>query len=255
MTGPMSAIALNTFREAVRDRVLYLLLFFALGMITASRVISLLTVGSEEKIIKDIGLASIGLFGVLTAVLIGVSLVFKEIDKRTAHVLLARPIRRWQFLVGKYLGLALVLAVNCTAMTTGLYLLLAAYGDPDPALLPAIGLIFVEQLVMTAVALLFSSFSTPILSVLLTLSVYTVGHLSWSLHLLRDRLPTGAGRGLCQILYYVLPNLERFNIKGPAVHHIAVPPLEIGLAVLYGAGWVVVLLFIACAVFGRRDFV
>lgn len=254
MNGAVAAIALNTFREAIRDRILYLLLVFALLMIGLSRVLSLLTVGSEEKIIKDFGLASIGLFGVLTAVLIGVSLVFKEIDKRTAHVLLARPIRRSQFLVGKYAGLAIVLAVNVLLMTAGLYALLLLYGDPDPALLPAIGLIFVELLVVTAIALLFSSFSTPILSSVFTLATWIVGHLSWSFLLLRERMPTVAGRMLCTALYYALPNLERFDIKGEAVHHLHVPAAHIGYAVLYGAGWTVLLLVVACAVFSRREF-
>ncbi|PYT06796.1 MAG: hypothetical protein DMF49_10110 [Acidobacteria bacterium] len=254
MTGAVGAIALNTFREAIRDRVLYLLLFFALALITASRVVSMLTVGSEEKIIKDLGLAAIELFGVLTAVLIGVGLVFKEIEKRTVHVLLSRPVRRWHFLVGKYLGLSLVLAVNCLLMTAGLYLVLLAHGDPDPWLLPAIGLLFLEQLVMTAVALLFSSFSSPILSSVFTLSVYAVGHLSWSFRLLRERVPQQAGKLLCDALYYGLPNLERFNIKGEAVHHFPVAASELGLAACYGAGWAVLLMAIACGVFARRDF-
>jgi len=250
----MTAIALNTFREAIRDRVLYLLLFFAVVLILASRVVSMLTVGSEEKIIKDMGLAAIGLFGVLMAVLIGVSLVFKEIEKRTAQVLLARPIPRWHFLAGKFGGLAMVLALNCLLLTAALYAVLLARGDPDPGLLPAIGLLYVEQLVVTAVALLFSSFSSPILSCVFTLSVYAVGHLSWSFLILKERLPAGAGRLLCDVLYYALPNLDRFDIKGRVVHHLPVPAPELALAVVYGAGWTVVLLTLACGVFARRDF-
>jgi ABC-type transport system involved in multi-copper enzyme maturation permease subunit len=255
VSGPVPAIALNTFREAVRDRVLYLLFLFAVVIIAASRVLSMLTVGSEEKIVKDFGLSAIEIFGVLIAVLIGVGLVFKEIDKRTAHVLLARPIRRSQFLLGKYLGLALVLGLNCVLMTAVLYVVLFIQGDPDPALLPAIALIFVEQLVMTAVALLFSSFSTPILSAVFTLAAYCVGHLSWSFVMLAGKLPSALSRSVCFALYYGLPNLERFNIKGDAVHHVAIAPGAIGFAILYGLGWTAILLAAACGVFSRREFV
>jgi ABC-type transport system involved in multi-copper enzyme maturation permease subunit len=249
------AIAVNTFREAVRDRVLYLLLFFALGLILVSRAVALITVGDEGKILKDFGLASIGIFGVLTAVLVGVGLVFREIDKRTIHVILARPIRRWHFIVGKFAGLALVLALNAALMTAGLYALLAVYGEADASLLPAIGLLYLEQLVMTAVALLFSSFSTPILSTLMTLALYVAGHLSWSLLMLAGKMPAGVGQQVCRAVYYGFPNLERLNIKAEVVHQLTPPAADLVLAAGYGAGWAALLLVLACALFSRREFV
>lgn len=251
MTG---AIALNTFREAVRDRILYLLLFFAVVLLVSSRVVALMTVGSEAKIVKDLGLAAIELFGVLIAVLMGVGLVFKEIEKRTVHVLLARPIRRSEFLLGKFAGLAALVTVNTLLLTVCLHLVLLARAEADLSLLPAIGLLWVEQLFMTAVALVFSSFSSPILSTVFTLSVWVTGHLSWSLRLLEQRMTTASGRWLCEILYWALPNLEWLNLKAEAVHGIPVPVSTILLSVVYGLAWTAGLAALACAIFSRRDF-
>src|SRR5688572_10435954 len=140
----VAAIAANTFREAIRDRILYLLLAFAILMIVSSRVLSLLTVGAEEKIVKDVGLASLSLFGVATAIFVGVGLVFKEIEKRTVYTLISKPISRSQFILGKYLGLVMVLAVNLSIMTAVFYLLLMLKGWMDLGITRAVLLIFVE---------------------------------------------------------------------------------------------------------------
>jgi ABC-type transport system involved in multi-copper enzyme maturation permease subunit len=247
------AIALNTFREAIRDRVLYLLLVFALVLIAVSRLLSLLTVGEEAKIIKDVGLSAISLFGVLTAVFVGVSLVFKEIERRTVYTLLATPIRRWQFVVGKFLGLLAVLAMNLALMSVALFVVLLFRGEPPWALVPAILLILVELAVITSFALLFSSITNPMLAALMTFAVYVMGHLSWSLMLLKAKL-SGAGAVVCDVVYWVMPNLERLNIKAEAVHDL---PLETGFvpfALLYGLSYSLVVLFVACLAFERKDF-
>jgi ABC-type transport system involved in multi-copper enzyme maturation permease subunit len=248
------AIASNTFREAIRDRILYLLLVFALALIALAQILGLLTVGSEEKIIKDLGLASISLFGVLTAIFIGVSLVSKEVERRTIYTIVSKPIHRFQFILGKYCGLALTLLVNTAVMALWFYLILLFKGYADPRLLLAVYLIFLELLLVTALAILFSSFSTPILSTLFTLSLYLVGHLSWSLDLLRQRLTGSAGRWICRALYLVLPNLEVFNIKGEVVHGSSIPASLLFWATLYLAGYGVVVLGAACVIFQRKDF-
>src|SRR5262249_32225846 len=248
------AIAQNTFREAIRDRILYLLLVFALVMIAASRVVSVLTVGDEDKIIKDLGLATIGLFGVLTAIFVGVGLVFKEIERRTIYTIVTKPIHRHQFIFGKYLGLVLTLAVNTAVMTAGYYALLLARGSATPRLLIAVGMSFIEFLVVTAIAVFFSSFSTPILSGIFTLSAYVLGHLSWSLLLLRDRIGQGFGASLCEWLYRILPNLERFNVKAEVVHGLALPAPRLGWSVFYGLAWTSLILLAAALSFTRRDF-
>jgi len=248
------AIAINTFREAIRDRILYLILAFAIVMILASRAISLVTVGSEEKIIKDVGLGAISLFGVATAIFVGVGLVFKEIERRTIYTLTAKPIRRSQFILGKYLGLALVLLVNLSIMTVAFYALLALKGYLDVNLGKAILLIFVELLLVTATAIFFSSFSSPLLSSLFTVSGYLVGHLSWSLRLLQERTPSTAGKWILEAGYRILPNLEYLNIKGEVVHQVHAPGSDVAWAALYGLSYTAMILVAAMAVFRRRDF-
>jgi ABC-type transport system involved in multi-copper enzyme maturation permease subunit len=250
----ISVIALNTFREAIRDRILYLLLVFALLLMGSAQVLSLLTVGGEEKIIKDLGLASISLFGVLTAVFIGVSLVSKEIERRTIYTIVSKPIHRYEFLLGKYCGLALTLGVNTAIMTAFFYLLLLLKGFADPRLLVAIALIYMELLLVTAFATLFSAFSTPILSTLFSLSLYLVGHLTWSFDLLRAHIAGAAGRALCSVLFLVLPNLEIFNIKGEVVHGSPIPLSLPLLALAYLCGYGGAVLAAACWILDRRDF-
>jgi ABC-type transport system involved in multi-copper enzyme maturation permease subunit len=248
------AIAINTFREAIRDRILYLILAFALILIGASRALSLLTVGSEEKIIKDVGLAAISLFGVATAIFIGVGLVFKEIEKRTIYTLTAKPIRRSTFILGKYLGLALVLLVNLSVMTLAFYALLWAKGYLDFGLGRAIVLTLVELLLVTAIAIFFSSFSSPLLSSLFTVTCYLIGHLSWGLPLLAEKVESPLGRWTCHALYRVLPNLEYLNVKAEVVHRLPVSGEEVVLAATYGLSYTAVVLMLAVAAFRKRDF-
>ena len=255
-SGPAAivAIGLNTFREAIRDRVLYLLLAFALILIAVSRLLSLLTVGNEGKIIKDVGLSAISLFGVLTAVFVGVSLVFKEIERRTVYTLLANPVRRWQFLFGKFLGLFAVLAMNVMLMSLALFAVLAFRGELPWPLLPAILLIVIELAIMTAFALLFSSLTNPILAAVWTFAVYVMGHLSWSLKLLKERIPGEAGRVLCDAVYWALPNLDRLNLKAEAVHAMPLPAGYLVLSVVYGLGYATLVLLLACVAFERKEF-
>ncbi len=248
------AIALNTFREAIRDRILYLLLVFALVLIGSSRVISLMTVGDENKIIKDIGLSAISIFGVLTAVFVGVSLVFKEIERRTIYTLLANPVRRWQFVTGKFFGLLAVLALNVTLMSVALFALLGFRGASPWGLLPAVLMIGIELTIITAVALLFSSVTNPILAAVATAATYVMGHLAWSLQLLKARVDSVAGSAFCDLVYWVVPGFDRLDIKTEAVHGITLPSGFLPLAIAYGLGYAAVVLFVACVLFERRDF-
>ena len=248
------AIALNTFREAIRDRILYLLLVFAILVIGVSRLLSLLTVGSEEKIIKDVGLSAISLFGVLTAVFVGVSLVFKEIERRTVYTLLANPVRRWQFVAGKFAGLLAVLTLNLLLMFVALALVLAWHGDSAWPLVPAILLILVELTVVTAYALLFSSLTNPVLAAVWTFALYVSGHLAWSLPVLALKLPAGPARALCDAVYWLLPHLDDLSIKAEVVHSLALPAGQVALAAVYGLSYAAVVLALACLVFERKDF-
>lgn len=258
LPGPLHAIvaiALNTFREAIRDRVLYLLVVFALIVIGVSHALSMLTVGDEEKIIKDVGLGAISLFGVMVAGFVGVSLVFKEIEKRTVYTLLANPVRRWQFIVGKYSGLLAVLAVNLVLMSVALFVVLLLRGVSPWGLIPAIALIYVELTVVTAFALFFSSLTNPILAALWTFCAYFAGHLSWSLELLRERVDGAAARWLCDAVYFLLPKFDQLNIKREVVHGLELADGHVMLATINGLSYAAVVLVLSCLVFQRKDFV
>ena len=197
----ISRIAVSVFRESVRDRVLYNLVFFAVLLIASSYLLGQLTAGQDVKIIKDLGLAATAVFGLFIAIFIGIGLVSKEVERRSIYALLAKPISRPQFVLGKYAGLVLTLAVNVAVMTAAIYAVLAymtwtetalaqsGWDAPgiDPALLKALFLIFVELMLITAIALFFSTFSTPLLSAALTFGFYIVGHFNADLTKLRAR--------------------------------------------------------------------
>jgi ABC-type transport system involved in multi-copper enzyme maturation permease subunit len=252
----VAVIALNTFKEAVRDRILYLLLFFAATAILFSRVLALLTVGDRMKIIKDVGLASISLFGALMAILIGTGLVYKEIEKRTIFTLISKPIRRSEFLLGKYFGLVLTLAVMLACMgVIFLALVFIQTGTVELKLFAAIYFIFIELILLTAVALLFSCFSTPILSSLFSLAFYLIGHFSWSLETLIKKVRPGLGRTLLRVLAAILPDLETFNIKTEVVHNIPLPASLLLTSTAYGLVYASFVLTLAVLIFRRRDFV
>jgi ABC-type transport system involved in multi-copper enzyme maturation permease subunit len=251
--GRVGAIALNTFREAIRHRILYLLLAFAVAMISFAQILSLLTVGSEEKIIKDFGLASIDVFGVLTSVFVGVGLVSREIERRTVYTLLAKPIHRFEFVLGKYAGLAFTLLVNSAVMALWFTLVLAVKGMYDARLWVAVLLLFFQFLLITALAVLFSCLSSPILASVMTLALYVVGHLLWSLRLLEDRVGSEAGRFLCRTLYLLLPNLGNFDFKGEIVHGLAIDPVRVAAAGIYLVAYGSAVLAAACAAFQRKE--
>lgn len=250
------AIASNTFKEAIRDRVLYLLLFFAAVCILFSRLLALLTVGDRVKIITDVGLASISLFGALMAILMGTGLVYKEIDKRTIYTLLSKPIHRYQFLLGKYAGLVFTLFIMLVLMSVIFLVLLFLHTSRvEWTLLVAILFIFFELCLITAVALLFSCFTTPILSSLYSLSFYLIGHLSWGLDTLIRKIPPGLTRTAARVVVAFIPDLENFNFKTEIVHHLPIPPKVFLFSTLYGFFYTAFVLGLAVLVFRKRDFV
>ncbi len=249
------AIAINTFREAVRDKVLYSLLFFAIALIGASVVLNQLAIGQQTKIITDLGLASISIFGTLIAVFVGIGLVSKEIERRTIVTIVSKPVSRGRFILGKYLGLVITLAVEVSIMSACFLAMLAIYGDGLAVrALAAIALIFMELSIVTAVAIFFSSFSTAFLSGLFTMAVWVIGHFTPDLRLFGVK-SGGALRLMTDFLYYVLPNLKNFNIKDQVVYGMPVSPEYMTLSILYGLVYVAALLTVATLVFERRDFV
>lgn len=253
--GSVTVIALNTFRENLRDKILYNLLLFALLLIGMSALLGTLTIAEQEKIVSDMGLAAINLVGVLIAIFVGVGLVSKEIERRTVYTIMARPISRVQFILGKYLGLVLTLLVNLMIMGVVFLATLFMHGAPiTPALLQAMQLIFVELLIMTALALFFSTFSSTTLSATLALALYVVGHLTPDLKGIADKSQNAWLQSVMSGLYYLCPNLEALNIKGVAAAGVGVSLSYQAMASLYGLLYAALLIAAACMVFQRRDF-
>jgi ABC-type transport system involved in multi-copper enzyme maturation permease subunit len=250
-------VAVNTFREAVRDRVLYNLIFFALMMIGAAIIVGQISIGIERLVIINLGLSAISIFGLVMAIFIGVGLVYKEMEKRTLYSLLAKPVRRGEFLVGKYAGLLLTLVVNTSLMTVGLFAALLYVGRrfqrSDASILVAIYFIVLELALVTALALLFSCFSSPMLSTLFTLGIYITGIFSQDIREFGEVTKNPALEAITRVLYYLLPNFHNFNSIAAASHGDPIPLSLIGQNTLYAFLYVTLLLLAAAAVFSRRN--
>jgi ABC-type transport system involved in multi-copper enzyme maturation permease subunit len=261
-------VAVNVFKESVRDKVLYNLVVFAVLLMSASYLIGELTAGQDVKIIKDLGLASISVFGLAIAVFIGIGLVWKEVERRSIYTLLSKPMRRQEFLLGKYCGLVLTLVINVAVMTAAYYAVLAYMQAisppnlraswpapaPDPALLKAIALIMLELMLVTAIAVLFSTFSSPFLSAMLTAGVWVIGHFNQDLRDYGATIPSPLAAAMARGVYYVVPNFSAFDIKLQVVHAQAVPFSYVGLTALYGFTYIAFVLVGAVIIFSRRDF-
>ncbi len=248
-------IALNTFRENLRDKILYNLVFFALLLIGASTLLADLTIMEHHRMITDMGLAAINLVGVVIAIFVGIGLVGKEIERRTVYTIMARPIRRTQFILGKYLGLVMTLSVNLAIMTAVFLATLRLYHAPvHGALVQAIALIFVEVLLVTAMALFFSTFSTSTLSASFTIGLFVVGHLTMDLKGIAEKSQSETVTAVTTAIYYLFPNLELLNVKAQAAVGVGVPFAYQATASLYGLLYTAALLVGACMIFQRRDF-
>lgn len=248
------SIGLNTFRETLREKLLYNLLVFALLMIGSSILLSRLTLGDANRLILDLGLASINLFGVIIAIFVGIGLVSKEIDKKTIYTIVSKPVPRYEFLLGKYLGLCITLLVNTVIMVAGLLVVLHIMDVPiELMLFKSLLLIFMELLVITAVALLFSTFTSSTLSAIFSLAIYVIGHLSADLKIFGAKLDS-VNRGIVNAIYYLMPNLERFNLKGHVIHQLDVGMADMMLIICYGMAYATLVLLVAAFIFQRRDF-
>ncbi|MGQ0557805.1 MAG: ABC transporter permease [Nitrospiraceae bacterium] len=248
------SIAMNTFRENLREKLLYNLLFFALLMIGSSILLSRITLGDYHRLILDLGLASINLFGVLIAIFVGIGLVSKEVDRKTIYTIVSKPIPRYEFLLGKYCGLVITLLANTVVMVVGLLIVLHIMDVPITSLVfKSLALIFLELMVITAVAILFSTFTSATLSAIFTLAVYVIGHLSGDLKEFAKKLDE-VSQMVVNAIYYTLPNLERFNLKGHVIHHLDFGLTDMALTSAYGLTYAAFLLLLASIIFQRRDF-
>lgn len=264
MLKHVGIIALNTFRESIRDKILYNIGFLAIALTLFSIVLGEWSVFDRAYMIKSTTLSVMNLSGLLISIFVGISLVQKEIQRRTVLTLLSKPISRAAFIIGKYIGLLAVVAVHLALLTCVYYAILFLTGSsPTLNLLLAIYLIFCEMAIVIAVALLFSSFSSTVLSALFTLGVYFAGHLSDQL-LEQVRFATRMGefnetssvmfQKMAEIIHAVFPGLYRFNVTSYVVHGVALPDMYLFWNSIYALGYVGVFLAIASWWFSKRDF-
>lgn len=250
----MLAVAHNTFREAVRDKVLYVLLLFAGVAILGSKALGWISIGQDIKIVKDLSLASVSVFGVLIAIFVGTSLVYKEIDKRTIYTIICRPMHRYEFILGKYLGLALLLGVVTVAMgLVATAYIIALGGAVTATFFYALVLIYWQLLLITALAVLLSSLTSPILGAIIVFMTFVLGHATGIFLHLPAQFHGTMSEKLLKIAYYILPNLSNFDLSSEAANSVAVAPGYVAWALLYGTVYTAMLLTLASIAFEDKD--
>ncbi len=251
-------ISTNVFLEAVRDRILYIIGFYAIILIAALHLLPQLAAATEDKMFLDFGLAVMSTLGLIIAVFVGAGLVNKEIEKRTLLVLISKPVSRSEFIIGKYLGLSSVLAVIVAAMTA-IYLVLLQIGKISysiPSILLAATFLFLQLSLIAAVAISLGVFTSSLLATALTFAVYLMGNITQDLVQL-GRLGHNPGlEHLTQALYLVLPDLSRLDLKNDAVYGLAALPNSTALMgnTVYAVLYSVMMLAIAILIFSRREF-
>jgi ABC-type transport system involved in multi-copper enzyme maturation permease subunit len=247
------AVAANTFRETVRERVLYNLVFFALAMTLSGLLLGRLSIRQDEKIIKDLGLAAIDLFGTLIAIFVGVGLVSKEIERRSLYPLLAKPLSRGEFFLGKFAGLAFTIFVNTAAMALGLFVTLWLVGhSPDLRLLQAIYPLYLGLLLVVAMALLFSTLTSATLAAVGTVGVVLAGRYSDVVRNMREVAP-GAPNWLVDFLYYAIPNFRNFDFKDKVAYGDPIDPATLAFVTGYALVYITLALILGLLAFQKRD--
>jgi ABC-type transport system involved in multi-copper enzyme maturation permease subunit len=256
MTSRLSAITWNTFREAVRDRILYNLVLFVLLLVASAPLFSQISIGLEKLMLVNVGLSSISLFGVIIAIFVGIGLVSKEIEKKTLYTILSRPVRRWEFIAGKYLGLLLTLVVNTALMTVGFYLALLIFINglkrADVMLLVAVYFIVLQFMMMVAITLLFSTFSTPIFSAIFAFALYVIGTFGEDLKNFAA-MSQGATKWLAMGASYVMPNFASLNVIAQAAHEQSVSTSLIFSNTVYALLYSLAVTVAAVMIFERRN--
>ena len=252
------AIALHTFKESVRERVLYNLVVFALLLIGAAILFGKISVNIEQVIVINLGLTSISVFGLLMAIFIGIGLVYKEIERQTVYNILSKPVARSEFILGKYLGLVLTLAVNTTVMTVGFYIALLyqkrTLEPHDLFLLQSIYFILLELALVVGVALVFSCLTSPVLSAVFTFCVFVIGNLLSDIRWFGEESKNGLVEKMTAALYYLLPNFSNFNVIARASHGQAVAGYVVVSNSLYALLYSAILVVAAILIFEEREF-
>lgn len=256
MSSRIIHIATNTFREAVRDRVLYNLIAFALLLTGTAILVGQISIQIERLVVINLGLTAVSLFGVVIAIFIGIGLVSKEMEKRTLYTVLSRPVARWEFIAGKFLGLSGTLVVNTLCMGVGvftalLYVSRQLHGS-DAWVSVAIYFIVLQFLITTALALLFSTFSSPLLSAVFTFCLFVAGSFAEDLRGFAG-LSHGLQHWLAVLAVYAIPNFSALNVINQVAHGNGVPGHLIFWNTAYALVYTVAVLSGAILIFEHRN--
>ena len=248
-------IAMNTVREAVRSKLLYVLLFFAVLMILSSTFLAALSYVERERILQDVGLAAIRLFGVAIAIFVGVGLIYKEVDRRTVQTILSKPLTRAEFLLGKFVGLVIAIWLQMAVMVTVFGVVSLASGAVLSATHAAAFLLTAMELaLMVAIATFFSAFTTPMLASFFSIALWLVGNLTRNLRDIGAVSELESVRTATLWLHRLLPDLDSFNLSIEAAHGLPIAATDVWLALAYGFAYIAIVLLGAVALFERRDF-
>lgn len=254
MNGNILALASSTFLETVRDRIFYLVAVFGFIMLASTAILSPLTVGAQGKIMADVGLASMVLFGMLVVIFVGSNMVRKELDKGTIVSILSKPVGRREYLLGKFLGLNMTLTAMLAIMgLVFLLMLFLAPGSFSFRFLAVFYLSFLELTLINAVVVFFSTSVSPILAAVFTMGVFAVGHLSQSIRDFGQMQGSVFQRQVTELVYYLTPNLEVFNLRGAVVHGSTVSGEHLVMATVYCFAWTALLLVVAGSIFSRKE--
>ncbi len=255
MSSPFAALMLNGFREARRNRVTLAVAFFAVLLLFSSSLLTEVTVATFDRILIDVGLGVMSLLMVLLAIFLSSGLLSREIERRTIFLMVSKPVSRGTFLVSRLAGNMLTLGALLVAMAITFSVVLVLYGTPVKASVwTAMGMLWIELLVLSSIGFLMSSFSSQMVSGLVTTSVYFAGHLSADIYNVADKSKLEALRALGKGVYYLLPNLERLNYRPNATYDIVPPAIETVSSIGYGIAYALVCTVMAVVIFQRRDF-
>ncbi len=249
------AIAENTFKEGLRQRILLLMVVFSVILILLSLFLEPFALGESPKILRDLGLAVISLFGILVVIIIGSGLVWKDIERRTIYTIITKPVKRSEIILGKFFGLlSLIVILEVSMAAIHQFLILVYEGKFDPAMLIALPFSLIEVMVVLGILLLFSSYSSPALSAIMGIIFYLVGQVIPDLKLFAEGVRFGFIKYLAYGLYYILPNLANFNFRLELVHKLPLQSAQILFSICYGLIYTIFLIYLAVVIFEKKEF-
>ncbi|MEO0123803.1 MAG: ABC transporter permease subunit [candidate division WOR-3 bacterium] len=249
------AIAENTFKESLRQRIMLLLIIFSILLIVISLFLEPFALGESPKLLRDFGMAVASLFGILVVIIIGSTLIHKDIEKRTIYTVIAKPVKRSEIILGKFLGLFLLIAILEGAMALIHQFVIFIYeGKFDISILINLPFSLIEIAVLLGILLLFSSFSSATLTSIMGVIFYVIGHASPDLKLFADTVKIPGLKYLAYGFYYILPNLENFNLRLELVHKLPIFTDQVLFSICYGLIYTIFLLYLSVLIFEQREF-